>query len=62
MHCKFYENGFTVTETTETSILGSPTVSNEVNTTYYAKAVFGDRTDAIILLCTTLVFGVIMLI
>ena len=41
---------------------GTEVTNTEGETTYYAVALFGDRTDAIILLCTTLVFGCIMLI
>ena len=62
MHCKAVENGFDVKTESKMTIGDNDPSTSSVNTKYYAVALFGDRTDAIILLCTTLIFGVIMVL
>lgn len=60
MHCKAVDNGFGVKTETKTTVGDNEPTKTTDTKTYYAVALFGDRTDAIILLCTTLIFGVIM--
>lgn len=61
MHCKTYEDGFIVKKKISGKA-GSSSGSTEIKEKYYAVALFGDRTDAIVLLCFTLVFGSILLV
>ena len=61
MHCKSVSDGFKVKTHTKTTI-GSASTEADTEPTYFSVALFGDRTDAIILLITTLLFGSIMLV